>query len=78
METGTLKYNILDKIISIDDDLLLQKIDEIIGNSSPSSNPLKLSQAQEKMLMESELDIVKGNLLSDEEVNNEEALWLKE
>ena len=57
---------------------MLEKIDEIIGNSSPSSNPLKLSQAQEKMLMESELDIVKGNLLSDEEVNNEEALWLKE
>ena len=40
--------------------------------------PEEFTEEQLKMLMESELDIVKGNLLSDEEVNNEEALWLKE
>ena len=72
-----LKYDILDKLISVEDQELLKEINSLIGDINLEERPIKVSDDQRKMLINSELDIINGNLVSDEEVNEEEK-WLKE
>ena len=40
--------------------------------------PIKVSDAQRQMLINSERDILNKNLISDKDVNEEEEQWLKE
>jgi len=77
MQAGNLKYNVLDKLISINDDDLLKKINDLIGNVDLEETPIKVSDAQRQMLMNSEQDILNDNLISNEDVNEEEEQWLK-
>lgn len=78
MRVDNLKYSILDKLISVQDNGLLEKINDLIGNIDLEEKPIKVSDAQRQMLLNSEQDILNGNLLSDEDVNEEENQWLKE
>lgn len=73
-----LKHSILDKLISVEDEGLLKKINDLIGDINLEEKPIKVSDAQRQMLINSEQDILNGNLISDEEVNEEEEQWLKE
>jgi hypothetical protein len=77
MQAGNLKYNVLDKLISVNDDNLLKKINNLIGNVDLEETPIKVSNAQKQMLMNSEQDILNDNLISNEDVNEEEEQWLK-
>ncbi len=76
MQPDILKYNLLDKLISINDNSLLQKVNELIGNVDVEKNVFKVTEDQQRMLMESEDDIRNENLISDEDVNQEEDKWL--
>lgn len=78
MEADDLKYSLLDKIISIKDKALLEKVDAIIGNVDIEETEMKLSHAQREMLLNSKEDIRNGKIISDEELNKEEDKWLKE
>lgn len=78
MQVDDLKFNLLDKLISIKDEQLLNKINELIGEVDLEQTIIKLSDAQKNMLMKSEEDIQNGNFISDEELNDEEEKWLKE
>lgn len=78
MEVNNLKYNLLDKLISIRDIGLLEKIDDLIGNIDINQPVFIVSDAQRKMLMKSEEDIRNGNLITDDELNEDEDLWLNE
>ncbi len=78
MDTDDLKYSLLDKIISVKDKALLEKVDAIIGNVDIEETEMKLSHAQCEMLVNSEEDIRNGNIIADEELNKEEDKWLKE
>ena len=66
----------LDKLISIDDDILFEKISDFIGSVDNNKTVFKTTDAQKKMLAKSEDDIRNGNLISDAEVNEEEDRWL--
>ena len=76
MKDNNLKYELLDKLISIDDDILLEKINNFIGSVDINKTIFKTTDAQKKMLSKSEEDIQNGNLISDEELNEEEDKWL--
>jgi len=78
MQVDNLKYSILDKLISVNDKGLLEKINDLIGDVDLEETQIKVSDAQRQMLINSEQDILNRNLLSDEEVNEEEEQWLKE
>ena len=62
MQTGDLRYTLLDKLMSIRDKHLLQKINDLIGNVDLDSTIFKVTPEQKKMLEASENDIRNGNL----------------
>ncbi|HEY4196509.1 MAG TPA: hypothetical protein VGM63_13290 [Mucilaginibacter sp.] len=76
MQVNDLKYSLLDKLISVRDISILQKINELIGNVDVTDSVLKVTDAQKQMLMKSEDDIRNGNIISDDELNAEEDQWL--
>lgn len=76
MQAENLKYTLLDKIISVNDMSLLQKVDDLLGNVNIDQTIFKLTDAQKEMLMNSEEDILKGDLTTNDELNAEEDLWL--
>ena len=76
MQVNDLKYNLIDKLISVRDLNILQKINDLIGNVDINKSVFKVSDAQRQMLMKSEEDIHKGNVISDDDLNAEEDTWL--
>ncbi|MEO8960355.1 MAG: hypothetical protein ABI325_00640 [Ginsengibacter sp.] len=63
-------------MISIQDVDLLKKINTLIGNVDISNPVFKTTENQKSMLEKSEIDIENGNLITDEELNEEEDQWL--
>ncbi len=76
MQVNDLKYNLIDKLISVRDLNILQKINDLIGNVDVNKPVFKVSDAQRQMLTKSEEDIHKGNVISDDDLNAEEDKWL--
>lgn len=76
MEEDNLKYDLLDKLISIQDVNLLEKVNELIGNVDVNQSVFTVTEAQKKMLLKSEEDILNGDFTTDEELNEEENRWL--
>ena len=76
MEANNLRYSLLDKLISLRDNNVWQKINELIGGVDIEKTELKTTEAQKQMLMSSEDDIRNKNTISDEELNEEEDKWL--
>jgi hypothetical protein len=76
MQVNDLKYNLIDKLISVRDLNILQKINDLIGNVDIDKSVFKVSDPQRQMLMKSEEDIRKGNVISDDDLNAEEDKWL--
>ena len=76
MQANNLKYTLLDKLISIQDIKLLEKVNAIIGNVDINASVFKITENQKSMLLKSEEDIEKGNFISDDELNEEEDKWL--
>jgi|HubBroStandDraft_1064217.scaffolds.fasta_scaffold1018673_1 hypothetical protein len=76
MQVNDLKYNLLDKLISVRDISILHKINELIGNVDINNPVFKISEGQKQMLMKSEEDLHKGNVISDDDLNAEEDKWL--
>jgi hypothetical protein len=72
MQVNDLKYNLLDKLISIRDISVLKKINDLIGNVDINTPVFKTTDGQRQMLAKSEEDIVNDKLISDEELNEEE------
>ncbi len=76
MQLHTLKNSLLDKLISIEDERLLEKVDLLIGEVDLEKKEFKVSKNQYEMLLKSESDIKEGKLVSDEALNDEEEKWL--
>ena len=76
MEANNLRYKLLDKLISLRDNNIWQKINDLIGNIDIEKTEIKVTDAQKQMLMNSEEDILKGNTISDADLNEEENKWL--
>ncbi len=78
MQPGNLKNGLLDKLISIGDNNLLEKVNDLIGNVDINTSVFKVTVSQKGMLIKSEKDIYDGNFLSNDELNEEEDKWLSE
>jgi hypothetical protein len=76
MQVNELRYSLLDKLMSVRDINVLQKINELIGNVDLNSPVFKVTDGQKQMLMKSEEDILNGNIISDDDLNAEEDQWL--
>ena len=78
MEVDNLKYDLLDKLISIEDHHLLEKVNDLIGDVDINKVPFKTTKDQKNMFLKSEEDIRNEDFISDEELNEEEDKWLNE
>lgn len=76
MEANNLRYNLLDRLISIRDSEVLQKISDLIGNIDLEKTEIKVTGTQKVMLMNSEEDIRNGNTIANDDLNEEEDKWL--
>ncbi len=76
MQTDNLKHTLLDKLISVNDDSLLQKVNDLLGNVDIDKPVFKVTDVQKQMLLSSEEDISNGRIISDDELNAEEDQWL--
>ncbi|MEO8823472.1 MAG: hypothetical protein ABI366_07830 [Ginsengibacter sp.] len=78
MKEDNLKYDLLDKLISIEDQHLLEKVNDLIGDVDINKVVFKTSLNQKNMLIKSEEDIREGNFISDQKLNEDEDKWLNE
>ena len=76
MQVNDLKFNLLDKLISVRDINILFKINDLIGSVDINDPVFKVTDAQKQMLMKSEEDIRNGNVISNNDLNAEEDQWL--
>lgn len=76
METNQLKQTLLDKLISIEDENLLQEVNQLIGDVNLEKKSFKVSRTQREMLLSSETDINNGNMISNDDLNEDEEKWL--
>ena len=60
MQTENLKYSLLDKLTSVQDSLL-KKVNDLIGNVDINKTIFKTTYEQQRMLVKSEDDNMKGN-----------------
>ena len=66
----------LDKLISIQDDHLLEKINDLIDDVDINKSVFNTTPDQKIMLAKSEEDILNGDFISDDELNEDEDKWL--
>lgn len=76
MSTLELKQAIFDKLKSVDDDVLLQKIMSLLNLDNDKI--YHLNEFELRMIKEGEEDIKFGRLYTNEEVIAEEKKWLNE
>ena len=67
MRVSYLKYRLLDKLISVHNLEVLEKVNEIIGDVDIHQPVFKITEEQKNMLMKSEEDILNGVLITDGE-----------
>ncbi|WP_031426463.1 hypothetical protein [Flavimarina sp. Hel_I_48] len=72
---ANIKNQLIDKILLTDNADLLSAIDSIF-NATQTSDSLKLDSYQLEMLMMSEKDIENGNLISEADLEKEDAKWM--
>ena len=78
MEKGNFRLDLLDRLASVEDDVVLQKINDLLDGVDSGASRLKLTNSQRDMLQKSEEDIKQNRLIANEEVNNEDDVWLSE
>ena len=76
MTIEQIQQGIIDKILLLNNQDLLLAIDTLLGQSIRDIDVCKISDQQRQVLQVSEEDIKHNRLVSDEEVNREEDLWL--
>ncbi|MDI9365467.1 MAG: hypothetical protein QM541_10980 [Flavobacterium sp.] len=77
MQVQSIKYTLLDKIGSIDDEDLLNRINDLVKSVDINTTIFKVTDKQKAMLLQSENDIIEGKLLSNDAINIQEDEWLK-
>jgi hypothetical protein len=76
MEASQLKQELLDKLISVEDENLLQQVNQLIGEVDLEKRTFNLSKKQLEMMLNSEADIAKENVITNEDLNEDEEKWL--
>lgn len=74
--TEQIRNNLIDKLLSINNRDIIVSLDKLLESTIREKDIYKVSKQQKMILAASETDIKNGDLISDEEVNREEDLWL--
>ncbi len=69
-----IRNSIIDKLLTINNSELLSAFNKIL-EASPGK-PIPLDKSQKEMLKMSEEDILSGRLISQSEIDKEDAKWL--
>ncbi len=77
MQVQNLKFTLINKLISVNDVDLLNKINDLISSVDINKSVFIVSEKQNTMLAQSEDDIAQGRLISNETLNLVEDKWLK-
>jgi len=79
METiDILRNNIIDKLLTIDNTDYLSALYQLVNASKVSPDTVKLTDEQILMLQMSDLDIKKGNFISQEQLDKDDLKSLSE
>lgn len=73
---NTLKTSLIDKILTIENQELLEALQTIVN--STSDEKVKFTDAQNAMIQMSEEDIKYGRIISQEDLDKEDLAWLSE
>lgn len=73
-----IRNGIIDKLLTISNKNYLTALYNLIENSTPESNKIKLTKEQTLMLRLSEKDIKNRKLISQEQLDKSDLKWLKE
>ena len=73
-----IKYDLIDKILSIRDKDFLQALDKLISSNPVHTDIVELNENQKTMLEMSNQDINSGNLIAQEEMIKRNLKWLRE
>jgi len=77
MQADDLKYNLVDRLVSVRDINILQKINDLIGKVDTNNPVFKITDGQTEMLLRSEEDIRKVHLISNDDLNAEKGSMAK-
>ena len=77
MSISELKLEIIKKVISISDGLILEEIIRLINQESALANTYQLTDEEQVALKEGLQDVADGNLYSSESAKNLLEEWLK-
>jgi hypothetical protein len=71
-----IRNNLIDKILSIRNRDMIGALDKLLETTINEKNIYKTTEQQKLIFQASEIDIQNGDLFLDEEINQEEDLWL--
>ena len=72
-----IRNNLIDKLLSISNKDIIASLDKLLETTIREKDVFKISEQQKIILKASESDIQNGELISDDEINQAEDLWLK-
>jgi len=73
-----LRDSLIDKLLTISNKEYLSALNELVERSISNDSPVHLTEAQISMLKLSDKDIESGNLISHEQLNQNDLKWLNE
>jgi len=77
MSTLELKKNLIEKISKIENEDLLNEVNRLIDLETSDDAVYILNSQEEQAISEAEIQIKKGNVLTDEEAKKDIDEWLK-
>jgi hypothetical protein len=72
----SLRSGLIEKILSTNNKVLLEALDQLISSDSPELEMSELTEEQKKMLEMSEEDIKNGKLISQKAMEKRNLEWL--
>ena len=73
-----IRNGLIDKLLAIQSKDFLLALDKLLASSSAKGEVVALTEEQKIMLQMSETDIKNGDLLSEEELDQQDKEWLKD
>lgn len=77
-QVDNLRNGLIEKLLTISNIDYLKALNELVGNSKLEKNKVSLTEEQLLMLKLSDKDIKQGRLISQQQLDKEDLLWLKE
>lgn len=74
--TEQIRNNLIDKLLTIRNRAVITALNKLLESTIKEKDIYKTSEQQKLILEASEIDIHNGDYFLDEEINQEEDLWL--